>query len=144
MKKIKTSVYLDETLIEGIEREAKANERSNGYIVRKILTNALGGITLDGLASQIQNWQRDQFGEDRTSYGALNHISQEVSEALEDLEAGNKERLSLELADIFFLLMQVVDLNDIDIHAAIAAKLTTNKEREWVKPDENGVINHVN
>ena len=141
--KVKTSIYLDAHIRDSLAAMGKPKDRKMGYMARKILTDSVIGISLDALMLQIQGWQREQFGEDRSSEGSLNHITQEVVEALDDLNNNKPERLAIELADIFFLWCQIIDLEDVDIHAAIGAKLVENKARNWQKPDKNGVINHV-
>ena len=51
-----------------------------------------------------------------------------------------------EMADCFIILMEAYALYPITMPAvikAVKAKMEINKKRKWGKPDENGVIEHI-
>lgn len=66
-----------------------------------------------------------------------------VSESAELLDAVLNEpaKVEEELADVFFLLLDLAAMHDINLVAATWAKLEVNRNREWVEVD--GVIRRV-
>jgi NTP pyrophosphatase (non-canonical NTP hydrolase) len=59
----------------------------------------------------------------------------EASEVLEHFqwgeESADKEELAGELADVMLYLLQLASISDIDLGAAVEAKLAKNHKREW-------------
>ena len=51
-------------------------------------------------------------------------------------------RDSLEVADVFILLLDYAKRKKIDITAAVRDKLDINRDRKWVS-NMNGVMSHV-
>ena len=92
----------------------------------------------------ITEWQKETFGQ-ATPLSKLAHLRQELDELRSDLIQGSPDR-RLEYADCFFLLFGSAAADGMsweDICYAIDEKFTINKNRNWGKPDENGVVNHI-
>lgn len=71
----------------------------------------------------------------QTSRNLAISLALEAGEVLEHFQwredAKDKEELAGELADVALYLMQLASINDIDLEAAILAKLRKNKDRTW-------------
>lgn len=77
---------------------------------------------------------------------ALHHLQKEVKEAIEAIEAGQKEEAIKEYADCFILLLNSASnygLTADHLIAASNAKMDVNDKRKWGPPDENGVCLHI-
>jgi hypothetical protein len=66
----------------------------------------------------------------------IEHLRRELKE-LE--ESGDPE----EAADCFLLLLSYAHVNGFDLFEAAVAKYWVNQTRQWGKPDEQGVVEHV-
>lgn len=66
-----------------------------------------------------------------------------VSEASELLDAvlNDPSGVPGELADVFFLLLDLANMHGVDLVGATWAKLDVNRKREWVEVD--GVIRRI-
>ena len=145
MKKLRrTSVQLAPDVVEHLDKEARSRGVgvSRNQVVRDAVHAYLNQASLDRLFQEVKDWQAAYLPK-RTSAGAIEKLKEELAEAEFEFNEGNHERLSLEMADLFFMWAQVIDLENIDIEYAIAAKLIENRRRKWADPDENGVISHV-
>ena len=103
---------------------------------------------LDVLFDAIAIWQRETFGDARSVEGAIRHIEKEAVEVRfawtnHKLHKTPKKEFAEELADIFFMVVQAVDVAGVDLKNELAMKLAKNKARKWKKPDGDGVIEHV-
>ena len=94
--------------------------------------------------NEISAWQRETFGQ-ATPLSKIAHLAEELQELVSDLKSNNPAR-RLEFADCFFLLFGSAAADGMtyqDICQAIQEKFEINKARKWGKPDENGVVQHV-
>jgi len=98
------------------------------------------------LFEKIVAWQNKTFP-GATAESKVHHLTEEVQELLSDIQNGaTTDDLELEFADCFLLLFgaaQKVNLDYNDLVNAIEKKFKINTERDWGKPDENGVVKHV-
>src|SRR5208282_5603365 len=85
--------------------------------------------------------------------GACNHIGDEAKELLafvekimtagEPVDPRDQYELSLELADIQILLMDIAYCRHVDLTDATLLKHYINSLRKWSPPDERGVQHHI-
>ncbi len=65
-------------------------------------------------------------------------LTLEAAEVLEHFQwqetVEDREALSSELADVALYLLQLAQINEIDLEAAILKKLHANYRRDWVAP----------
>lgn len=116
------------------------------------------------LQNDVKKWSDETFGKHRTGKPIAYHLKKEIDELIEaldvyhqgiysnDIETARlevickKERVKMEAADCFTLLIDILAHEGIDIEQLIDAsfhKLQINKNRKWGKPDKNGVIEHI-
>jgi len=115
---------------------------------------------LQKLMDEISEWSDKTFGENQRNPAIAFHLKKEVDELIWAIKAhqnGNKpsvsvkgdmlvERVFLEYADCFMLILDSathLGINADDLIAYARIKLEINKARRWGKPDENGVIEHL-
>jgi NTP pyrophosphatase (non-canonical NTP hydrolase) len=98
---------------------------------------------LSEAAKEIDEWQRNhpQIGK-ATLGGALLKLEQEVAESCDAYGYRSEEELAVELADVFFLLVQCCHLSSTDLVGEIRRKLEINKARVWAEPAEDGTVSH--
>lgn len=121
--------------------------------------------SLDNLIDEIHEWQRETFP--HSSFGgASEHLKRETQELWEHYHnpetqelwehyhnpalwqtervepLGTVQERAEEMADIFFLLVQLAVLEGVDLATAVDAKLTKNRARKWKAPDAMGVVEH--
>ncbi len=92
------------------------------------------------LQNEIANWSDATFGAKRPATRPLNHLAKEIRELIEAPED------RMEYADCLILLLDAYRMaggSADDLIEACYQKLEINKEREWGKPDENGVVEHI-
>lgn len=92
------------------------------------------------LQNEIANWSDATFGSNRPAATPLNHLAKEMLELIEAPED------RMEYADCLLLLLDAYRMaggSADDLIEACYQKLEINKEREWGKPDENGVVEHI-
>ena len=98
------------------------------------------------LFARVVAWQNKTFP-DATAESKIHHLTEEVQELLEDIQKGKTvDDLELEFADCFLLLFGAAakcNLDFDDLSKAIEKKYNINIQRNWGKPDENGVVKHV-
>lgn len=106
---------------------------------------------LQTLMDAIAKWSDATFGEGQKTIPILYHLQKEVSELMEavtlDKALGRwSDKTTEEFADCFMLLIDAATHHGITAKELIdvsQAKLEINKNRKWGKPDENGVIEHL-
>ena len=110
------------------------------------------------LQYEISAWANETFP-DSAMPGVMAHLIEEVEELFEatqsaeeaakrndddpDMYAVKVDEVADECADVMHLLFQVADMYGFDLLAATRLKLKVNKARTWGKPDNNGVVRHV-
>ena len=112
---------------------------------------------LQKLMNNIAEWSNSEFGKGQRNLAIVYHLKKEVDELIEAIEKYNKSkgltfeesRLSqayTEYADCFMLLLDSAfhfGLSADDLIGITISKLEVNKTREWGKPDEKGVVEHI-
>lgn len=121
---------------------------------------------MDDLIGEIIAWQRQNFP-DTTVRGTIRHLGEEVVEMLcastgehihqyetsalinvmkekvKDELATDKERdPEDEVADGFFMLIQLADLHKLNIRDCLQKKFEKNKTRQW-QVDEDEIARHI-
>lgn len=94
------------------------------------------GLPLEIVLREVTDWQHAQFPH-RTAHSIATHLLEEATEL--HREPTDAE----EMADVLMLLAGLAHFNGIDLAQAVRAKLDKNKARIWGKPDEHGVVKHV-
>ncbi len=95
---------------------------------------------VEQLQFDIGVWSDKQFGAGRSPKGAIAHLKKEV------LELAESPCDVTEAADCLMLLLDANRMAGRSAYILLHAcfdKLEVNKLREWGKPDENGVIEHI-
>lgn len=95
----------------------------------------------------ISKWQFETFGH-ATSLSKIAHLKQELKELEDELlkVERNPEEIKKEFADCFILLFGAAasfGLTYTQIVSLVDNKMEINYKRQWGKPDENGVVNHI-
>ena len=91
------------------------------------------------LQKEIVEWADEVFPERTLTNALIKLVIEEVPELWRDLR-DRGELSPLELADVAILLLDVAHLADIDLEAAVKAKMEINKARSWRQKD--GVMVH--
>lgn len=95
---------------------------------------------------EITEWQNKTFGK-ATALSKVNHLKQEVDELRYALDSDDTDlSISEEFADCFILLFGAAASHGFtfdSICEIIDNKMQINYKRNWGKPDENGVVNHI-
>ena len=95
------------------------------------------------LRKDISAWGKETFGGPNHVRGASHHLVEEAKELCSAVELGlNKEETGEEIADVLVLALNIADLLEIDPFDVTKAKFEKLKSREWLPPDENGVVRH--
>lgn len=97
--------------------------------------------------NEITEWQDATFPKS-TTLSRISHLKQEVNELFDAiaLDMPTEQEKESEFADCFILLFGAAKKHGLDyenICRVIDDKMKVNYSREWGKPDENGVVNHV-
>lgn len=90
----------------------------------------------------ITKWQQETFGQ-ATVTSKLKHLLQEIRELS---SAETDPEIRMEFADCFILLFGAAasyGLSYDEICGIIEAKHQININRQWGKPDPDGVVNHL-
>lgn len=108
---------------------------------------------LQNLMNEIAEWSDMAFGKNQRNPGIVHHLQKEVPELIDAFEKfhknpsrENSDRVGFEFADCFMLLLDSAHhfgLTAGNILYYTEEKLKINKSRKWGKPDENGVIEHI-
>lgn len=95
------------------------------------------------LRKQVVRWADQTFPTDRANLipKAL-HLREEVDELIHALEHDNPYAIAEELADIFIIAIHIAHCRGIDLLRAVRDKFEIVRRREWLPPDEAGVIRH--
>lgn len=110
----------------------------------------------------ISEWSDATFGESQRNPAIVYHLQKEVYELTEALIKANElgsdnsvgigefgrqmNETKMEYADCFMLLLDSAHHYHItakELIKLVRKKLEINKKREWGKPDNNGVIEHI-
>ena len=102
---------------------------------------------LQSLIDDTGLWSDSTFGPGRKPLPVLYHLVKEVPEVIDAIE-GQKgdDRILMEYADCLLLLVDAARLSGYDARDLLTAgrkKLEVNKGRKWGKPDQYGVIEHI-
>lgn len=92
----------------------------------------------------ITSWQNNTFTR-ATALSKIAHLRQEIEELADDIKNNNPNQ-NLEFADCFILLFGAANsagMSYQNIIDAINQKMEINYQRQWGKPNEDGVVNHV-
>ena len=74
--------------------------------------------------------------------GVLEHLKEEISELEEAIRLGKVKDISGEIADVFILTVVLAGLFGLSIFSIVSLKLEVLKKREWLPPDEKGIMRH--
>ena len=140
-------------LLSGEEYQKPENQNRDhpiiGYKTVAPQPTAEGAEKLQKLMTDISEWSNKTFGDGQRNPAIVYHLKKEVNELIAVFEGNPRNahrQLWFEYADCLMLLL------DSALHAGFTArdlidatreKLEINKTRKWGKPDENGVIEHV-
>jgi len=98
--------------------------------------------SMSTLQLEIGDWQDATFTE-ATALSKMSHLAKEVIELNKALRNGDEIEIAEELADCQHLLFGIASKCGMNLHAATIEKFDVNKGRNWGKPDENGVVEHL-
>jgi len=115
---------------------------------------------LQKLMNDISEWSDDQFGEGQRNPAIAYHLLKEVHELIEAIKVFQETNsivhvtksekalkvLFFEYADCLMLLLDSASHMGLTADMLIdyaQQKLEINKSRKWGKPDENGVVEHI-
>lgn len=103
--------------------------------------------TMDELQLEIEGWNVEVFGKGPArARPTLKHLLREVDELSLALSVKNYEvddEVRHEAADVAILLLALCARLGFSLREAIDEKMKINGSREWGKPDDDGVIEHV-
>lgn len=97
-------------------------------------------LTLNRFQSLIGAWAKETFP-NSTVHSIVKHMKDEVSELEASFTDGTPD--PVEAADILILLAQLADRMGWDLLELAERKHEINLKRTWGKPDERGVVRHV-
>jgi NTP pyrophosphatase (non-canonical NTP hydrolase) len=107
---------------------------------------------IDRLQNNIAEWSDQTFGSDDRTIGILNHLKEEVDEAIEakkDFEAEpnglTQQRMASEFADCLILILDAArksELNTDLLMQAAEYKMQVNRNREWQPANQEGYHKH--
>ena len=97
------------------------------------------------LVQDQAEWSQETFGKDseRGPIGALKHLSMEAQEAV---EAVGSDKLNMELADCFLLILDAsrrAGLKPMQLVEVAQAKMKINRGRQWPKPTDDEPVEHI-
>lgn len=106
---------------------------------------------LQNLMNEISEWSDATFGNGQRNPAIVYHLKKELDELIDcfhisAVDSPKNRMLRMEFADCFMLLLDSAHhacFSANDILEAVREKLEINKNREWDKPDENGVVEHI-
>jgi NTP pyrophosphatase (non-canonical NTP hydrolase) len=100
---------------------------------------------LQKLMYEIRSWSVPTFGDRyQATIPVLNHLKKEIDELILEIEEDGD--YSEEFADCFMLLLDAAGGRGLTAENLIDytyQKLNKNKTRTWGKPNEDGVIEHI-
>ena len=89
------------------------------------------------LQAEIAEWA-DRLNPDRTALSLIAKMLEELGELI----ASERQDDPLELADVLILALDLAHIKQIDLAAAVQAKMEINRQRQWRIAD-NGAMTHV-
>lgn len=116
---------------QSIERAVKAWQHRASFEIEEVFND-------------IVKWQRKTF-ETSTALSKTIHLYEEVKELGKSI-TNNEENFKAELADCFILLFGIADISNMTFKETIfciTEKMQINKQRNWLPPDESGVVKHI-
>ena len=85
-----------------------------------------------------KGWYAPDSPKQQTPRNLATSLLLEAAEVLEHFqwreEAGDREALAGELADVALYLLQLASISGIDLEEAILDKLAENRDRDWPAP----------
>lgn len=85
-----------------------------------------------------KGWYAEDSPKPQTPRNIASSLVIEASEVLEHFQwredVKDKAALASELADVALYLLQLASITEIDLEAAVLAKLAVNQDREWPAP----------
>jgi NTP pyrophosphatase (non-canonical NTP hydrolase) len=86
---------------------------------------------------EIADWA-DEIIPERTAYSTIAKMLEEIGELIASKRLADPE----ELADVAILVLDLFYLQNVDLVAAVQAKMHVNRAREWAVAD-SGAAKHV-
>lgn len=93
-------------------------------------------VSMQRMQIDIDLWQRKTFP-GGTAMAQYRHLCREV------LELGKNIEDPEEMADCVILLMGIASKAGVDLQEAVDVKMEINRKRRWGKPDQDGVVEHI-
>jgi len=115
-------------------------DRAEARLTHRLAEAEKGLSHIMRLQLEQGHWADATFGRPRKPEGPIAHLRKEVEELAEN--PGDR----LEYADCLMLLLDAYRLAGgyaDDLVTAGFQKLEINRQRQWGKPDENGVVEHI-
>ena len=117
----------------GVKYETLLNK--SGIVAKRRAQDEFTGLFLD-----VNKWQRETFGAEADPVPAIAHLQREVLELAEHPESDEEYADALMLTVGAWMRRGKTPNELLD---AVRRKLEINKAREWGKPDEDGVVEHI-
>jgi NTP pyrophosphatase (non-canonical NTP hydrolase) len=93
-------------------------------------------------SASIAAWADETFGPAKDLSVLIDRAQQEFAELTAAVAAGENNDIAAEAADIVILLHRLAHLSGADLTAAVDAKMSINRSRQWVRAG-NGVGRHI-
>lgn len=107
------------------------------YIEERLACDGWGNyLSLDDVLAEAAEWAKITFTKS-TIHSKAEHLSREA----EELKENPTDRS--EIADCLILIADLSHGQGIDMKDAVERKMIVNYGRKWGKPDEMGVVEHV-
>ncbi len=90
----------------------------------------------------ITDWTEQTFGPVSDQTTLVKRAQIEMEELLEATAAADTDEMGKEAADVLILLMRLAEINNIDLGAAVDAKMQENRLRKW-QPAGDGTGTHL-
>lgn len=90
----------------------------------------------DTLIESVHQWQCETFPQ-AGAESKWHHLKEEIEELGDCLSDPS------EIADCLLLLIGIAKVQGLDPFQCIVDKMAVNRERDWGKPDSNGVVKHI-
>lgn len=107
---------------------------------------------IEKLQNNIAEWSNQTFGSNDRTVGILNHLKEEVDEAIdakhqfeENPDGLTQQKMASEFADCLILLLDAAHKSDLNTDLLIQAaehKMYINRNREWQSANEKGYHKH--
>ncbi len=98
-------------------------------------------ITLSEIQKRLDQTCKERGWDKKSVEKVFMYLTEELGELAKEVRnqatAGkaDKEKLELELADVFNYLLEIANRYDIDLAAAYAKKSAINEKRDWAETD---------